>query len=134
MPGNVDNAVPSGVLPQSLCTVFTEVREFGVQTSAYHDATMQRGQLTTTSRKRWRMSKKLAGAVAAALLGFWESHRSVAFYYYNPMEPGPGNQIGSNYDGTGTGIQGRYTVVFRGGWSQVTGMARVEVGGLELVE
>jgi len=48
--------------------------------------------------------------------------------------PIPGHQIGSNYDATGISTQGRYTVFFRGSWSQSLTLGRTNVPGLTLVE
>ncbi len=50
----------------------------------------------------------------------------VPFLFYNLIE-GP-------YDPTGNSTQGRYTVVFRGGWSQSAGLARTDVAQIELIE
>ena len=56
------------------------------------------------------------------------------FLFYNQEEPASGQPVGSNYDPTGNGTQGRYTVVFRGNWAQATDIARTSLQGLELVE
>jgi len=56
------------------------------------------------------------------------------FVFYNPFDVASGQQIGSNYDPTGSNTQGRVTVAFRGNWAQATDIARTNVQGLELVE
>jgi len=50
----------------------------------------------------------------------------VPFLFYNPAE--------GAYDPTGNSTQGRYTVVFRGNWSQTTGLLRTDVPQVELIE
>lgn len=137
MPGNLTQSAPSGVLPASLCTVFTEVRQYEQLQSAYHDGTTQRSQLAQTSRRTFRLSKRLSASALAALYNFWIAQNGglTPFAYYNPFEPAAGQPVGSNYDATGSSTQGRYTVVFRGGtWTQATDICRNSLQGLELVE
>ena len=52
----------------------------------------------------------------ATLYNFWVAQNGglTPFAFYNPFEPAAGQPVGSNYDATGSSIQGRYTVVFRG--------------------
>jgi hypothetical protein len=136
MPGSVQNAVPSGVLPASLCTAFTELREYAQLQNQYHDGTIHRSQLAQTSRRTFRLSKRLSASALAALYGFWTSQNGglVPFAFYNPFDVASGQQIGSNYDPTGNATQGRVTVAFRGNWAQAADIARTNLGGLELVE
>lgn len=47
MPGNVEIAAPSGVMPYSLCTAFSEAREYVQLQASYHDGTVERSQLAT---------------------------------------------------------------------------------------
>ena len=144
MPGSVQNAVPVGVLPASLCTAFTEVREFEALQNQYHDGTLETGQLAQTSRKTFKLSQRLSAVRPAPLVlsplellkAFWDAHDGglIPFVYYNPFEPISGQPIGSNYDATGASTVGRYTVVFRGAWSQSSGLARTDVPNIELIE
>jgi hypothetical protein len=144
MPGSVANAVPVGVLPASLCTAFLEVRAFEALQNQYHDGTLETGQLAQSSRKTFKLSQRLSAVRPSPLVlsplellkAFWEAHNGgmVPFAYYNPFEPISGQPIGSNYDPTGASTVGRYTVVFRGNWSQSTGLARTDVPQLQLVE
>jgi hypothetical protein len=129
MPGSVAAVSPSGVLPQSLCTAFTEVRSGEpLRISGYHDGSSQRSTQATTSRKRFRLTEKLPVSAVATLKSFYDSKRmSGAFYYYNPQEPAIGQPVGSNYDGSGASLTGRYAVVFRTPWSQSCGLARTQV-------
>ena len=136
MPGNILAAVPNGVMPFSLCTAFSESREYAQLQNQYHDGTIQRSQLAQTSRRTFRLSKRLSASVLSALYNFWISQNggSTPFAFYNPFEVTAGQQIGSNYDPTGNKTQGRITVVFRGNWAQSTDPARSDVQGLQLVE
>jgi hypothetical protein len=136
MPGNIAIAAPSGVMPATLCIAFTEVREYAQLQNQYHDGTVQRSQLAQTSRRTFRLSKRLGAADLGTLYAFWVAKQGglIPFAFYNPFEVAAGHDIGSNYDPTGNGTQGRVTVVFRGAWTQATDVCRTNVQGLELVE
>lgn len=136
MPGNLQQAAPNGVLPLSLCTAFTELREYAQLQNQYHDGTVQRSQLAQTSRRTFRLSKRLSASQLSALFSFWISQNGglTPFAFYNPFDVPVGQQIGSNYDPTGNNTQGRVTAVFRGNWSQATDLGRSNVQGLELIE
>lgn len=128
MPGNVQNAVPSGVMPYALCTAFSESREYVQLQAQYHDGTVQRSQLASTSRRTFKVSQRLNATKAAALKTFWDGQQGgvVPFVFYNLIE--------GTYDPTGNSTPGRYTVVFRSNWQQTTGLARTDVQNLELIE
>jgi len=136
MPGNLQPAAPNGVMPLALCTAFTELREYAQLQSQYHDGTIQRSQLAQTSRRTFRLSKRLSASALSALCNFWVSQNGglTPFAFYNPFDVLAGQQIGSNYDPTGNNTQGRVTVVFRGSWAQATDLARTNVEGLQLIE
>jgi hypothetical protein len=136
MPGNIIQADPNGVMPQSLSTAFTESRNFEQLQVSYHDGTIDRGQLAQTSRRTFTLTKRLNAADLATLYGFWAAQNGglTCFLFYNPFEPAPGQPIGSNYDPTGAETQGRYTVVFRNtAWSQSSDVCRTNIP-IELVE
>ena len=128
MPGNIQNSVPTGVMPYSLCTAFSEAREYAQLQASYHDGTVERSQLAATSRHTFTLSKRLTATAAAALKTFWDGQGGglIPFLFYNLIE-GP-------YDPTGEATLGRYTVVFRGNWSQATGLLRTDISQIELVE
>jgi len=128
MPGSIQNAVPSGVMPYALCTAFSESREYVQLQAQYHDGTTERSQLTQTSRKAFRLAQRLTASRAAALKTFWDAQQGgvVPFLFYNLAE--------GAYDPTGNSTQGRYTVVFRGNWSQSSGLLRTDVPQIELTE
>ncbi len=133
MPGSVSNAAPVGVLPASLCTAFTEKREWASRLNEYHDGSRQSASPVATSRKSWALKKRLSPSAIAALWNFWAANSHSAFYFYNPFEPASGQAVGSNYDATGVSLTGRYTVRFNGDWSQTTGLGRADCT-LELLE
>lgn len=128
MPGNLQNAVPSGVMPYALCTAFSESREYAQLQAQYHDGTVQRSQLASTSRRTFKVSQRLNATKAAALRTFWDGQQGgiVPFVFYNLIE--------GAYDPSGNSVTGRYTVVFRSNWQQTTGLARTDVQNLELIE
>lgn len=136
MPGNVVNALPSGVMPASLCTAFEESREYAGLQNQHHDGTTEQSLLAQTSRRTFKLSKRLSASLLTALKSFWDGQNGglTPFLFYNPFDVTPGQQIGSNYDPAGNSTVGRVTVVFRGNWSQSTGLARTDVPQIELVE
>ncbi len=87
----------------------------------------RRAQLAQTSRKTFKLGQRLTPARVAALKAFWDGQQGgvVPFLFYNLAE--------GAYDPTGNSTQGRYTVVFRGNWSQATDIARTNIQALELV-
>ena len=128
--------MPNGVMPASLCTAFTELREYAQLQNQFHDGTVQRSQLVQTCRRTYRLSKRLNASMLAALYDFLVSQNGglTPFLFYDPFDVLAGAEIGSNYDPTGNNTQGRVMVVFRGTWAQATDIARSNVQGLELVE
>ena len=87
-------------MPLSLCTAFTELREYAQLQNQYHDGTVQRSQLAQTSRRTFRLSKRLSASQLSALYSFWGSQNGglTPFAFYNPFDVPAGQQIGSNYD------------------------------------
>lgn len=134
MPGNVAAAVPTGVMPQGLCLAFSEAREYPILAASYHDGTQETSLVTDGvnapgSIRTWKQSKRLKAADAIALRAFFEGQAGglTPFYYYNPFEVLPGTAIGSNWDPTGSTIEGRHTVVFRGNWTETVGLALTDM-------
>ena len=133
MPGSVNLAVPDGVLPKSLCTAFTEKRNWESQDNEYHDGSRQSKALVSTSRKAWNLKKRLTPTLLDALYAFWLAHQHTAFYFYNPFEFASGLLPGSNFDYTGASTVGRYTVRFNSDWSESVGIARTDCN-VDLIE
>src|SRR5579885_2854077 len=67
VPGNLQAAAPSGVMPYALCTAFSESREFVQLQAQYHDGTVQRSQLASSSRRTFKVSQRLDATKASAL-------------------------------------------------------------------
>ncbi len=120
-------------MPQTLSTAFTESRVYVDLQNTYHDGARHIGLLAQTSRHTFKLSKRLTAAQLSTLKTFWDSVNGglTPFYFYNPFAGVP---PGSNYDATGVTTTGRYTVVFKGSWSQQTDLSRSTIGNLELVE
>lgn len=132
----------STVLPAALYTAFTRTEIYPLMSNTYHDGQVERSLITDTvnparSCRTWQLSRRLTTAQLATLLAFWESTvygGLLPFYFYDPFDVAPGQQIGSNYDPTGTSTQGRATCFFRGDWRQSTEIGRSVVPDLLLVE
>src|SRR5579863_9570635 len=107
MPGNLVQSEPNGVMPASLCTAFTELREYAQLQNQYHDGTIHRSQLAQTSRRMFRLSKRLSASLLSALYSFWVAKNGglSPFAFYNPFDVALGQQIGSNYDPAGNNTQ-----------------------------
>jgi hypothetical protein len=131
MPGAVQNAAPAAVLPQSLSRAFVHTREYPVIDNEYRNGESQRSVEATTSRKRWRLAKRLNAAQLQALRAFYEARNGPAepFYFYDPYETNPK----FSYDPAGQAVQGRYTVRFNCEWNQSASPGRAEVE-IELLE
>jgi hypothetical protein len=125
MPGSVANAAPTAVLPSSLCRSFVHSREYPVQVNEYRNGESQRGRLADTSRKSWRIGKRLTPTELVTLRDFYDVRRGPQepFYFYDPWETAPK----FSYDPTGTATDGRYTVRFEGAWQQSSELSRIEV-------
>jgi len=131
MPGSVQNAAPTTVLPHSLCRAFVHEREYPVLENEYRNGESQRSVEATNSRKRWRLAKRLTPALLAALRDFYDARKGQTepFYFYDPYETNPK----FSWDPTGAAVTGRYTVRFNTDWSQSVGLGSSDVE-IELVE
>lgn len=131
MPGSVQTAVPVTVLPQGLCGAFAHQREYPVLDNEYRSGESQRGVQATTSRRRWRLAKRLTPTGLGQLRDFYEARGGAleAFYFYDPYETSPKFSC----DPTGMALPGRYTVRFEGVWQQDAGPGRASVS-IELVQ
>ncbi|QOY88183.1 hypothetical protein [Paludibaculum fermentans] len=131
MPGSVQNAAPATVLPQSMCRAFARLQEYPIIENEYRNGESQRSVQSTTSRKRWRLAKRLSPTALEALRDFYDARRGATepFYFYDPYETSPK----FSHDPTGQATAGRYTVRFDSEWSQSVGLGRADVS-LELIE
>ncbi len=132
MPGSVENAAPSTVLPLSLCRAFVHERSYPLIENEYKNGESQRSVQAAASRKRWRMAKHLTAAQLGDLRDFYEARSGTfeAFYFYDPYETSPR----FSHDPTGAETTGRHTVRFDSNWSQSidAGRTNVEITLVEL--
>ena|ERR1017187_7325625 len=100
MPGNIQNGIPIGVMPYTLCTAYVESREYVQLQAQYHDGTTERSLLAQTSRKTFKLAQRLTATRAIALKSFWDGQQGgvVPFLFYNLAE--------GAYDPTGNSTQG----------------------------
>ncbi len=131
MPGSVQNADPTGVMPWSLCKAFGHSREYPILENEYRDGSSQRSRLADTSRKRWNTQRRLTPTVLAQFRQHYEDCRGGldAFYFYDPWDTSPE----FSYDPDGVSAVGRYLVRYDCEWSQETGIARADVR-LDVIE
>lgn len=132
MPGSVSSATVSLVMPLSLSRLFEHSREYTVRANEeYALGESQRRAITSTSRKAWRLSKRLTPAEYDDLLAFYESVSGpmIPWLFYDGSERTP---LWS-WDATGVSTTGRYAVVFRNHWRAEFGFPRHNVD-IELVE
>jgi hypothetical protein len=123
MPGSVANAAPSEVLPHSLSRAFARSQEYAVLDNEYRNGESQRSALAATSRKRWRLAKRLAPGALEDLRDFYDARNGPQepFYFYDPYETSP------KFTPTPSGSVGRYTVRFEGSFDQNIGIGRADV-------
>ena len=131
MPGSVQNAAPLTVLPQSLCRAFVHAREYALRENEYRNGESHRSLLVSTSRKHWRLRKRLTPALLQQLRDFYDARSGAQepFYFYDPWETSPK----FSYDPTGAATLGRHTVRFDGAWEQSVALGRADVE-ISLVE
>jgi hypothetical protein len=131
MPGSVQNAAPTTVLPKSLCRAFSHSRAYPLIENEYRNGESQRSVLATTSRKKWTLRKRLPPALLQALRNFYDARNGTheAFHFYDPYDTSPR----FSYDPTGAAVTGRYTVRFNTDWNQSVGPGRSDVD-IELIE
>jgi hypothetical protein len=129
MPGSVENAVVSTVLPWSLCKAFAHSREYIVLENQYLNGERQAKKLVLTSRKSWATQRHLTAAILLAFANFYDARKGPeeAFWFYDPWD------AVFTYDPTGTQTLGRYTVRFDGTWEQMCGAPMADIN-ITLIE
>lgn len=131
MPGSVQNAAPLTVMPPCLSRAFVHEREYPVLDNEYRQGESQQSIQASNSRKRWRVTKRLAPVALAALRDFFNARRGPTepFYFYDPYETTPKFA----HDPTGQATAGRYTVRFANPWSESVMLGRADLA-IELIE
>lgn len=129
MPGNVQPAAPTAVLPLSLCKAFQRSLTVQVIDNAYKSGESQRSAKVGSARSSWQLTKRLAASQMGALRSFFLSQQGQlrGFYFYDVYESN------FSYDPAGTSTLGRYIVRFAGNWNQTTGLGRGDCS-LALIE
>jgi len=91
MPGSVAAASASAVLPLFISVSFEHARQWGVEDNTYVCGDSQRRTLTTTSRKTWRLTKRLTPDQWDDLLAFWIARNGTLdpFFLYGGTETHP---------------------------------------------
>lgn len=124
MPGNVAGAVAAGVLPQVVASSYTEELRLEMLANAYVDGSSDRAALALNVRHYFHLTLPLTTAQWVTLWNFYQAHKGLAFYMYNPRETTPP----FSYDASGQATVGRYMVVFDSPWSETTAMTRAQIG------
>lgn len=133
MPGSVVSVSTSAVMPLSLSSAFEHSRGWPIRLDEYLNGESFRRNVGTTSRKSWRLSKRLTTAQLEDLKEFFEDQNGpqLPFFVYDGSETTPA----WSWDPTGAATTGRYTVRFANtSWQQAIQMGRHEVPALELIE
>ncbi len=127
MPGSLQLAQPSTVLPNTFCTSFVETTAWTiVQPNTYPDGRVQTNLQVSQPRHAWALAKRLTYSQFNTLKTFYEARSGglQPFYFY----PDP-----ANFDASGTSTTGRYTVRFDGAFQHTYGLARFDVS-VSLIE
>jgi hypothetical protein len=131
LPGSVVAAAPVDVMPLSLSRAFMHERTWHMLANEYRLGESQRRFLPATSRKSWRLAKRLTTDELDDLRTFVEAHVLTPFYIYDGTETTPK----WSWDVTGAVTVGRYTVRFENPeWIETLGFPRhnVEVRLIEV--
>jgi hypothetical protein len=127
MPGNVQLATPSTVLPYALSAAFTESFDWPVVTSGpYPDGRTEHRVDGLESRRRWALTRRLSFADWVLLRDFHAARRG-------PLEPFYAYFDKAKHDPTGQSPDGRYTVRFGGAIQSNYGLSR-HAASFELIE
>lgn len=142
MPGSLQLAAPTQVMPMTLCASFSLALEYPILSLIYNDGTIERSMIidgvnSPRPARIWHMSRRPTPAETTTFMNFFESMQGglTPFYFYDPYGVGIGIRIGSNYDPTGSSPTGRATVRFRGDWKHiVNSVSRCTIPDITLVE
>ena len=133
MPGIIQASLTAVVLPQFLCSMFSQSREYLANVNDYKDGTSQREVIVFNSRRKWTAEARPAGSTAMiALRNFYRARKGPTdpFWFYDFSE-GP---VKNNYDPTGTDENGRFLVRFEGKWEQSQSLNPFGSAKITLVE
>ncbi len=76
-------------MPTNFSRAFVHAREYALFENEYRNGESQRGLLISTSRKRWRLGKRLTPALLQQLRNFYDAREGSQepLYFYDPMKP-----------------------------------------------
>lgn len=119
-------------MPWSLCVAFSHSRQYPLQVNEYMNGESQRQLQASTSRKSWKLARRVTSDQLALLRAFVEARKGPTqpFYFYDVWETSPK----FSYDATGVAVAGRYVVRFDGPWSHALNIARIDVSAFSLIE
>ena len=119
MPGSVDSATASVVMPQVFCASFQRSERWKSFVNGYANGEHEAAAFVTNSRRSWDLSASLVGSALAALRDFFDAQQGQVqcFYFYDLHE--------GAYDATGVSSAGRYIVRFAGSWSHTVQLGRI---------
>lgn len=123
MPGNVQPATPSGVLPKTFSSGHSEQLQLEALVNSYPDGSSERRALALNPRQFFKHTCIVTAAQWQEFRDFYRDHVGKAFYFYNLRETVPP----FTHDPTGNNPVGRYLVVFDGPWSEELRMGRSAV-------
>jgi len=131
MPGNVQFASPSTVLPKIFARQFTRILERPVLISEYRNGEVQTGAQSAGNRGRWVWTGRWTNALRQAFRAFYVARGGPTepFVMYDPWETDPL----FSYDPNGEATVGRHTVRFEGSWQDALELG-LGGGSIELVE
>jgi hypothetical protein len=122
MPGNVQLAVPIGVLPKGLSTAYSRQKHWEMRTNWFPDGSHVRGSMVSSDQSTWSLSRRLVASATVELRTFYFAHQGahIPFYFYDWYESH------FSYDPTGVSGVGRYTVRFAGPFATTLDFSRSE--------
>lgn len=133
MPGSVSAVSTSAVMPLSFSSAFEHSRGWPARVDEFPNGESFRRNIGSTSRKTWRLAKRLTSDQLATLKAFYLDRKGpqLPFYFYDGTETTPK----WSWDATGASSVGRYTVRFANtSWQQAIQLGRHGVPSLELIE
>jgi len=73
MPGSVQSAAPVAAMPSAPSRAFAHTQQYAVLEDGCRNSESQRSPLVATSRKCWRLGKRLTPALLQQLLDFYDA-------------------------------------------------------------
>lgn len=122
MPGNVQTATVSGVLPWAACSSMRRTETLEWRSNELSGGERVVALESPEPRRRWEMSRDADQSELNAMITFYRNHRAAAFYFYDVADT-----VGCSYDATGNSATGRFKCVFAGPLDVVRTMGAPEM-------